>query len=83
MSDKIGAMNHLESAVNFDVIIIGGGAAGISTALWCDELCLNALLLEETGELGGQLLWTYNAVKNHLGIEADSGRELCNIFLKQ
>lgn len=76
-------MNHLQSAMNFDVIIIGGGAAGISAALWCDGLGLNALLLEERSELGGQLLWTYNAIKNHLGIEADNGRELRDIFLKQ
>ena len=75
------AMN--QSAKNFDVIIIGGGAAGLSAALWCDELGLNTLLLEENIELGGQLLWTYNAVKNHLGIEAENGRELCDIFLKQ
>jgi thioredoxin reductase (NADPH) len=69
--------------MNFDVIIIGGGAAGLSAALWCDELDLNALLLEEKDELGGQLLWTYNAIKNHLGIEANNGRELRDIFLKQ
>ena len=32
--------------MNFDVIIIGGGAAGLSAGLWCDDLGLNALLLE-------------------------------------
>jgi len=69
--------------MNFDVIIIGGGAAGLSAALWCDELGLKALLLEEKRELGGQLLWTYNAIKNHLGIEANNGRELRDIFLRQ
>ena len=75
--------NHFQSAINFDVIIIGGGAAGLSAALWCDELGLNALLLEERSELGGQLLWTYNAIKNHLGIEVNNGREMRDIFLKQ
>lgn len=72
-----------QSVKNFDVIIIGGGAAGLSAGLWCDELGLNALLLEENSELGGQLLWTYNEIKNHLGIEAHNGRELRDIFLKQ
>ncbi len=76
-------MNSLQLPKKFDAIIIGGGAAGISTAFWCDELGLDALLLEEKNELGGQLLWTYNAIKNHLGIEAENGRELCDIFLKQ
>ncbi|MCA1624666.1 MAG: NAD(P)/FAD-dependent oxidoreductase [Acidobacteria bacterium] len=69
--------------MNFNVIIIGGGAAGISAALWCDELNLTSLLLEAQNELGGQLLRVYNAIKNHLGIEAESGRELRDRFLKQ
>lgn len=70
-------------SAKFDVIIIGGGVAGISTALWCDELGLSTLLLEEQAELGGQLLWTYNEIKNYLGREAKNGRELRDIFLKQ
>ena len=69
--------------MNFDVIIIGGGAAGISAALWCEELGLNALLLESNIELGGQLLWVYNEIKNHLGIEAKNGGEMRDIFVKQ
>jgi len=69
--------------MNFDVIIIGGGAAGLSAALWCDELGLSALLLESGAEFGGQLLWTYNEIKNHLGIEAKNGRELRDIFIRQ
>jgi thioredoxin reductase (NADPH) len=69
--------------MDYDVIIIGGGAAGLSAALWCDDLGLNALLLESDAELGGQLLWTHNAIKNHLGGEARDGREMRDIFVKQ
>jgi len=69
--------------MNFDVIIIGGGAAGLSAALWCDELGHSALLLEADSEFGGQLLQTYNEIKNHLGVEAKNGREMRDIFLKQ
>jgi thioredoxin reductase (NADPH) len=72
-----------EKKGNYEVVIIGGGAAGISAALWCAELGLSALLLEKSSELGGQLLWTFNAIKNHLGIEVETGRELRDIFLKQ
>ena len=69
--------------MKFDVIIIGGGAAGLSAGLWCVELGLNALLLEANTELGGQLLWVYNSIKNHLGSEAENGRELRDIFVRQ
>ncbi len=69
--------------MNFDVIIIGGGAAGLSAALWCDELKLSALLLEAGEEFGGQLLRTYNEIKNHLGARAVNGRELRDAFLEQ
>lgn len=67
----------------FDVIIIGGGAGGLSTALWCAELGLSALLLESHTELGGQLLWTHNEIKNYLGKEAENGRQLRDAFLEQ
>ena len=67
----------------FDVIIIGGGPAGLSAAMWCDELSLKTLLLESKSELGGQLLRVYNPVKNHLGVETDSGRRLRDIFVRQ
>jgi thioredoxin reductase len=73
--------NQIETS--FDVIVIGGGPAGLSAALWCDELGLSALLLEKETETGGQLLWTYNEIKNHLGAEAASGRELRDIFVGQ
>lgn len=68
---------------DYKVIIIGGGPAGISAALWCAELGLKSVLLESSDELGGQLLWTFNAIKNHLGIETANGREMQKVFLKQ
>lgn len=68
---------------NFDVIIIGGGAAGISAALWCDELNLKTLLLDANDELGGQLLRIFNPIENHLGAQTENGRELCDIFVGQ
>src|SRR5919199_6237839 len=66
-----------------DVIIIGAGAAGLSAALWCDELGLDTLLLEQEAEIGGQLLWVYNAIENYLGARAENGRELRDRFAEQ
>jgi thioredoxin reductase (NADPH) len=66
-----------------DVLIIGAGAAGLSAALWCDELGLDALVLEERAEVGGQLLWVHNPVENYLGARAANGRELRDAFAAQ
>ena len=66
-----------------DVIIIGAGPAGLSCAMWCDELGLDTLVLEREAEVGGQLLWVYNPVRNHLGVEAEDGRELRELFAAQ
>jgi thioredoxin reductase (NADPH) len=66
-----------------DVLIIGAGAAGLSAALWCDDLGLDALVLEERAEVGGQLLWVHNPVENYLGARAADGRELRDRFAAQ
>src|SRR5919205_661723 len=66
-----------------DVIIIGAGPAGLSAALWCDELGLDTLVIERAAEVGGQLLRVYNPVENYLGVRASDGRELRDLFAAQ
>lgn len=68
---------------NLDVIIIGGGPAGMSAAIRCAELGIDAILLEREAELGGQLLWTYNAIENYTPFPAKNGRELCDHFIQR
>ena len=63
-----------------DVIIIGAGPAGLSTAFWCDELGLDALVLEQSEEIGGQLHRVYNPINNYLGLKAGNGEELLERF---
>src|SRR5215204_3083375 len=58
-----------------DVIIIGAGPAGLSAALWCDELGLDTLVLEQTEQTGGQLHSIYGAINNYPGLRAENGRE--------
>ncbi|HWW73777.1 MAG TPA: FAD-dependent oxidoreductase [Pyrinomonadaceae bacterium] len=66
-----------------DVIIIGAGPAGLSAALWCDELGLDTLVVEQGTEVGGQLLRVYNPIENYLGVRAATGRELRDLFAAQ
>lgn len=66
-----------------DVIIIGAGPAGLSAALWCDDLGLDALVIEREAETGGQLLRVHNRIENHLGTIAEDGRALRDVFAAQ
>lgn len=58
-----------------DVIIIGGGPAGLTAAFWCDDLGLDTLVLEQEERVGGQLRRIYNPIKNYPGLDAADGSE--------
>lgn len=63
-----------------DVIIIGGGPAGLAAAFWCDELGLDTLLLEQESEVGGQLKQIHNPIQNYPGLKARNGAEFLESF---
>jgi thioredoxin reductase (NADPH) len=63
-----------------DVIIIGGGPAGISAAIWCQRLGTDYLLLEKEAELGGQLPQIHNKIIDYPGLHAKNGKEIQAIF---
>jgi thioredoxin reductase (NADPH) len=65
-----------------DVIIIGGGPAGLSAALWCQELGLEAILIEREAEVGGQLRIIHNSIGNYLGRRGIDGRDILSHFLE-
>lgn len=65
-----------------DVIIIGAGPAGLSTAFWCDELGLDTLVLEQAEQIGGQLHRVYNPIENYLGLKTRNGAELLELFAR-
>jgi thioredoxin reductase (NADPH) len=66
-----------------DVLIIGGGPAGLSAFLWCRDLGMSSLLIEKNPDFGGQLLSIYNPIKNYPGRTAENGKELLSSFLAQ
>lgn len=68
------------SCGKFDVVIIGGGPAGMAAALWCDELGLTSCLLEKGGTFGGQLAWIHNPIRNYLGASFRDGADCLKHF---
>ena len=66
----------------YEVVIIGGGSAGMSAALWCSDLGLGSVLIEKNDELGGQLSMIHNPIKNYLGLTTRNGMEMREHFLR-
>ncbi|WP_032122098.1 FAD-dependent oxidoreductase [Clostridium amazonitimonense] len=66
----------------YDVIIIGGGAAGLTSAIYCGRAQLKTLLIEKS-LVGGLATYT-SEIANYPGFPEDiSGTELMNLFHKQ
>lgn len=61
----------------YDTIIIGGGPAGMTAAIYAARKKMNTLVL--TQNIGGQTLWS-NEVDNYLGFQLMSGADLVNKF---
>lgn len=65
----------------FDVIIIGGGPAGLSAGIYASRARFKTLILNE-GTVGGQLVLTHE-IANYPGVEPITGFQLGNIMKKQ
>ncbi|MGI1812078.1 NAD(P)/FAD-dependent oxidoreductase [Priestia sp. TGN 0903] len=65
-----------------DVLIIGGGPAGISAAIWCKRLGIDCLLLEEQSQLGGQLFNIFNEIIDYPGMRTKNGIEMQREMVK-
>ncbi|TKC19592.1 NAD(P)/FAD-dependent oxidoreductase [Robertmurraya kyonggiensis] len=67
----------------YDVIIVGGGMAGISAAIWSNRLKLNHLLLESNHTPGGQLEQIFNQIIDYPGKIIENGKELQKSLIEQ
>lgn len=67
---------------HYDVVIIGGGAAGLTAAIYCGRAQLKTLLIEKS-LVGGLATYT-SEIANYPGFPEDiSGIDLMNLFHKQ
>lgn len=66
----------------YDVVIIGGGASGLTAAIYCGRARLNTLLIEKS-LMGGLATYT-NEIENYPGFpEGIGGLALMELFHKQ
>ena len=77
-----GEDKSLSEEEDFDVIIVGGGPAGLNTAIMCDTRHLSVLLLEKD-KLGGLLAGLYpnKMIPNYPGFPKISAIELVRNWL--
>ncbi len=64
----------------YELIIIGGGPAGMTAAVYAARKRMNALIL--TKEFGGQPMWTMD-IENYMGYQFVTGPELMEKFDQQ
>lgn len=65
----------------FDVIIVGGGAAGLTAGIYSSRARLSTLILNE-GAIGGQMVLT-DEIANYPGVEKTNGYLLANTMKNQ
>ena len=65
----------------FDVIVVGGGAAGLTAGIYSSRARLSTLILNE-GAIGGQMVLT-DEIANYPGVEKTNGYLLANIMKNQ
>lgn len=68
---------------NFDGVVIGGGPAGMSAAMWFADLEMSVCIIEKEAELGGLMLSIFAPITNYLGLETKNGREMRDRFAAQ
>lgn len=69
-----------KNSLVYDVIIIGGGAAGMTAALYASRRAMKTLVV--TQDIGGQAATT-NEIENYPGVEFAEGPVLMNKFKEQ
>src|SRR5512143_1305161 len=71
--DHFGGIGMADKKV-YEVIVVGGGPAGLTAGLYCNRAALKTILLEK-GLIGGQIAISKD-VENYPGVEGITGFDL-------
>ena len=66
---------------HYDVIIIGGGPAGLTAGIYCSRAKLKTLIVD-TGTIGGQMILTFE-IANYPGVQNTTGFQLAKTMKNQ
>lgn len=66
-----------------ELVILGAGPAGVSAALWARSLHLDVMLLEGSGEPGGQLLYVHFHPRELPGLAEGDGAAIAATYALQ
>jgi thioredoxin reductase (NADPH) len=69
-------LGRMVAEEHHDIVIIGGGAAGVSAALECFDIRLDVVLVEAGPALGGQLAEVPNSIRNLAAGRFENGEAL-------
>jgi thioredoxin reductase (NADPH) len=69
----------MENNAVYDVVIVGGGPAGLAAGLYCQRAAVNTVLFEK-GLIGGQIAIS-KEVENYPGVEGITGFDLAEKLL--
>jgi thioredoxin reductase len=72
----------MTSEASHDVVVIGGGVAGVNCALECFDIQLDTILIEASASLGGQLPEIGHSVRNVAAGRFDDGEALQRSLLE-
>jgi len=81
MNRKLNQSGNIDRGELYDVVIIGGGPAGLTAGLYASRARLKALLIEAM-IVGGQMTTT-DVIENYPGFSHITGAELSNLMDEQ